>query len=201
MKAEEQAQGEAHVMALLFEPLEDLGLGRPTTLTIEKYEKMKRTVCQVLAARSEAVLTELKDWALAHPGGPNRDRVPVGAHLVEQAQKIMPEPVDCGPSPLMYSIFGHQLGVKAIEEGWAPELMNWLKSRPLGERRWPERWTVSQIKDAAREPMRRFRDIEFRLADGREISPGDRAFRDRRRAAIRACEDIANSNDEKEAQA
>lgn len=192
MDSEAQAEGEQRVMVILFEPLEDLGLGRPTTTTIDGYQKMKRTVCQCLAAKTEPVLCELREWSLAHPGGPNRDRVPIGVHILAQAKRLAPPPSQFTPSPLIDAIFSAQLGRDAIKGGWAPELLGWVRSRPTGEREWPKAWTVTQIKNSACDALRRLEDIEFREGRGAIIDAEDVAFRDRRLAALQKCADIAD---------
>ncbi len=191
MDAKEQADGEKRVMTLVFTQLEDLGLGRPTTTTKAGYEKMKQTVCQCLAGVEAAALAELCDWAQAHPGGPNKDRVPIGLKLLERAREISPPDTKAAPSPLMQSIFRADLGRRAIREGWSVELLKWVRARPAGERKWPGGYTQDQIKQQAYEPRRRLGDIELRLSEGRAVSDDEAAFRDRRLAALRECEDIA----------
>ena len=72
---------------------------------------------------------------------------------------------------------------------WAPELHVWLK----GNRQWPGAWTLSKIRESADDGMRRLRDIESRLARVGEVSREEEQFRQKRRAAIRACEDMVAS--------
>lgn len=190
MDAAAQAAGEARVMALLFEPLEGLGLGRPTTTTKAGYEKMKRMVCACLAALSEAQLNELREWAQAHPGGPQKDRVPNGQVLLARVKATTRPTGGKSVSPLMQEVFANQLGADAIKDGWAPELMKWFRAVPLGERKWPGGFTVGQIKKDAYQAIRRQRDIQMHLDNGDSITADDRAFFDRREAAMQECRDV-----------
>ena len=190
MDAAAQAAGEARVMALLFEPLEGLGLGRPTTTTKAGYEKMKRMVCGCLAALSEAQLNELREWAQTHPGGPQKDRVPNGQVLLQRVKDTTRPTGGRSVSPLMQEVFANQLGADAIKDGWAPELMKWFRAVPLGGREWPKAFTVSQIKKDAYQAVRRQRDIQMRLDRRDAISAEDRAFYDRREAAMQECRDV-----------
>ncbi|WP_197919326.1 hypothetical protein [Thiosulfatihalobacter marinus] len=193
MEAKDQADGEKRVKKLLIEPLENLGLGRPTTVNKAGYEAMVRTLCQLLAGKDADHLEALRDWAAANAGGPQRDRVPIAAKIIEQSRRIAPPRQTGDASPLLRAIFSAELGQRAIREGWAPELLYWLRSRPEGGRQWPSSYAISQIKKNAYDPMRRLDDIEMRLSEGREdeVSQEEHQFRQRRRVRIAECERIA----------
>lgn len=186
MNEKEQAAGEKRVKELLIEPLEALGLTKPGTMRKEQFETMKKELRQMLAYMQPKSLEELREWCAAHPTGKERDRFPIALHILNQARRI--EPPESGPSPLMLKVFGHPLGREAIAKGWAPELLTWLK----GNREWPGNFTLSQIKGAADDPVRRLEDIEIRMARGDAVSAEEAAFRDRRRAALQKCQDIAD---------
>ncbi|SMP32110.1 hypothetical protein [Shimia sagamensis] len=194
MDAAAQAEGEKRVMALLFDPLEGLGLGKPTTTNKAGYEKMKRMVCGCLAHLTEAQLGELREWAQAHPGGPQKDRVPNGQVLLARVKDTTRPTGGKSVSPLMQEVFSNQLGADAIKGGWAPELMKWFRVVPLGERKWPQGYTVSQIKKDAYQSIRRQRDIQMRLDRRDAISAEDQAFYDGREAAMQECRDVRKQN-------
>mgnify|MGYP000845493089 FL=1 len=196
MDAAAQAAGEARVMALLFDPLEGLGLGRPTTTTKAGYEKMKRMVCGCLAALSEAQLNELREWAQAHPGGPQKDRVPNGQVLLGRVKDTRRPTGGKSVSPLMQEVFANQLGADAIRDGWAPELMKWFRAVPLGERKWPGGFTVSNIQKDAYHAVRRQQDTQMRIDRGDVISAEDQAFYDRREVAMQECRDVRQAASE-----
>ncbi len=186
MNEKEQAAGEKRVKELLIEPLEALGLTKPGTMRKEQFETMKKELRQMLAYMQPKSLEELREWCEAHPGGKERDRFPIALHVLKEARRI--EPPETGPSPLMLKVFAHQMGQAALAVGWAPELLIWLK----GNREWPGAWTISKIKAEADDPMRRLQDIEARMARGGVVSAAETAFRDRRRAALQKCRDIAD---------
>lgn len=186
MNGKEQAAGEKRVQELLIAPLEALGLTKPGTMRKEQFETMKKELRQMLAYMQPMNLEELRDWCETHPGGKERDRFPIALHILKEARRI--EPPETGPSPLMIKVFAHPAGREAIAKGWSPELLTWLK----GNRAWPGNFTLSQIKAAADDPMRRLEDIEARLTRGGDVSTEETRFRDRRRAALQQCRDIAD---------
>ena len=184
MDEKQQAAGERRVKALLIEPLERLGLAKPSTLRKDGFDDMKRELQQKLAYMTEGGLNALREWVELHPGGKEKDRFPIALHILKQANKI--EIPDTGPSPLCLKIFAHDTGRVALEKGYAPELLRYVK----GARDWPGNWTMAQIIRDADRPAARLRDIELKLAEGREVSPDDDKFRTARRAIIRQCEEI-----------
>ena len=186
MDVKEQALGEQRVQAMLIAPLEALGLTKPSTLTKAQYGVMLTELRQKLAYMTPGNLAVLRDWVEAHPGGKDKDRFPIGLKILNKAREIQP-PVS-GPSPLMLKVFGHQLGQEALAGGWAPELLRYLR----GAREWPGRYTVSQIRREADEPVRRLADIEMRAGRGDRLSLEDETFRDKRQRALRECQGIAD---------
>jgi hypothetical protein len=184
MDEKQQAEGERRVKALLIEPLERLGLAKPSTLRKDDFAAMKRELQQKLAYMSEGGLGALREWVEAHPGGKDRDRFPIALHILKQARKI--EIPDTGPSPLCLKIFAHDTGRHALEKGHAPELLRHVKAA----REWPGSWTMAQIIKDADRPAARLRDIELKLSQGREVSADDQKFRTARRAIIQECEEI-----------
>lgn len=186
MNSEDQASGEKRVKSTLIEPLQRLGLTRPTTLNAAKFQDMLNELAQRLAYLSEENLLALSDWVQANPGGPNGDRFPIALKILAEARKV--QQPDGGPSPLIRSVFGNALGQEALAAGWAPELL--LNLRKF--RKWPGGFTVSQIRDSAHDALRRLEDIEMRLTRGREVSPDDAAWRHKRRAQLQKCQDIAD---------
>ena len=194
MDAKEQAEGEKRVRDLLIQPLEDLGLGKPTTTTKDQFTRMKRTLEMGLAWMREEHLAELLAWARNHAGGPNRDRFPIANELMKQADQYRADAGPASPSPLMRNFFASAAGAAAIREGWAPEMLQWFRDLPMGERKWPGAFTVDGVKAKAYDPRRKLEDIELRLSDGRdaEVTPEEKVFRDRRLAKIRECQAIAD---------
>ncbi|MDE4302864.1 hypothetical protein PXK30_05240 [Phaeobacter gallaeciensis] len=186
MDAKEQAAGENRVQEILIAPLEALGLARPSTSTLAKFEVMKKELRQKLAYMSEDGLTELREWIEAHPEGKNKDRFPIALKILAKARKL--EAPDTGPSPLMLNVFRDELGLRAIRQGWAPELLAFIK----GARDFPGPWSQTKIREQADDPVRRLEDIEMRLARGDAISAEEDRFRLQRRAALQTCQDIAD---------
>jgi|GEM_PF-395833 len=184
MDAKQQSDGEKRVQSMLIDWLEAMGLTKPSTMRKDQFETMKKELRQMLAYMQPKGLETLRDWCAAHPGGRDRDRFPIALKILERARHI--EPPDTGPSPLMLNVFGHDLGLQAIQKGFAPELLTYLKAA----REWPGNYTQSQIKMQADDPVRRLEDIELRMSRGDDVAPGEAEFRDRRLAALRKCQAI-----------
>jgi hypothetical protein len=187
MEAIEQATGEKRVMDVLITPLEEMGLGKPSTILKPDWPRSKTVLCQKLAYMTEVGLVELREWVETHAGGKQRDRFPIPMHITKEGWRI--EEPNVGPSPFILSIFRNALGQAALKAGWAPELLEQVKAK-RGE--WPGPWTVTKIKESADGAMRRLEDIELRLSHDDEISKEDAMWRDQRLAAIRKCQDIAD---------
>jgi hypothetical protein len=185
MNSAEQAAGEARVRQLLIEPLEKLGLGRPTGLTIEKFEAMKTELAKKLAYMSALHLAALREVVETHPAGKDKTRFPVAATILGWAGQIQPPGDDA--SPLIRAVFASRLGQDAIAGGWSPELLEQLRR----ERRWPVSYTVTQIKRQAETDLRRMQDLDARLARGAAMTPAEAEFRARRQVALDKCARIA----------
>lgn len=186
MNSEDQLAGEKRVRDILIDPLLRLGLSRPTTMKESLFQAMLRELELILAYMAAGNLLALGEWVQAHPGGPNGDRFPIAVKILPEARKL--QSPDGGPSRLARNVFAHDLGREAIAQGWAPELLANINA----VHKWPGAYTVSQIRAAARDAVRRLDDIDMRLARGDEISADDTAWRTRRRIAIQKCQDIAD---------
>ncbi|AGT07894.1 hypothetical protein JCM7686_0785 [Paracoccus aminophilus JCM 7686] len=184
MNSEEQAQGEKRVLRLLVEPLKRRGLAKPSSLTVADFEEMVRDMCARLAYMSDGSLMALEEQVAASPGGKDRDRFPISNQILQWAGEIQP-PGDSA-SPLIRAVFSHACGQTAIAEGWAPELLFDLRKN----RRWPSAWALGTIRDGAASTLRRYRDLEGRLAQEGELGPVDRDWWDRRNAALQRCREI-----------
>lgn len=182
-----QKAGEARVQAKLIDPLIRLGLAKPSTLTVAQFSDMLGGLCQYLAYMTTEDLSELVEKVSANPGGKDRDRFPIANKILPWARDIA-EP-DHGPSPLMLKVFAHRDGRAALDKGWAPELLAHIRAA----RRWPGAYVLSQIKDGASAAVRRLEDVEMRLSRGEEVPKNDADWRNKRRAALRRCEDIADA--------
>lgn len=185
MDQREQQDGEHRVRERLILPLQRLGLGKPTGLTKDGFEAMQVEMCQKLARMSDLNLDALCEICAAHPGGKAGDRFPIGTEILKHAATLQPPEDDA--SPLMRAVFGHALGEEAIRDGWAPELLVHLRRH----RAWPKNFVIGQLRDSAREAVRRLEAVQRAIMEGREITSEERAFHDRRRAALAKCESIA----------
>ncbi|SPJ27640.1 hypothetical protein [Falsiruegeria mediterranea] len=187
MDDKEQAEGEKRVREHLIEPLLALGLARPTTLTKAAFETMLRTLAQMLARMSEAELAVLKAWALKNPGGPNRDRFPIAAHMLAAAKTIRPpDKTDAGP--FARRVMASPAGDEAFKHGFAPELLAYVRANPG---KWPQSLTLEKLRNQARPAYVRFEDLLLRENRDQEISPADRRFLANRKAQIDTCCQIA----------
>lgn len=184
MDSVEQAAGEKRVKDLLIEPLLRQGLGKPTTVDKAGFAAMQTDLCQRLAYMSPVSLEALAQVCAAHPGGPQKDRFPIGRDILDHAGKIQP-PSDDG-SPLLRAVFSQQLGLDALVEGFAPELYGEIKR----VRKWPNPFVVNQIKGRASDNIRRMRTYDERLAGGDVLAARDDDWRRYRLEVIRRCERI-----------
>lgn len=87
-------------------------------------------------------------------------------------------------SPLIRKVFAARLGEAALAQGFAPELMRWLRSN----RQWPSSFVVSGIRDGARDNLRRAEDLRATQGRGQELSMADLAWLDARQAEIARCQ-------------
>lgn len=170
---------------VLIEGLERRGLARPSNLNRVQYDAMAKDLCEKLAYMTDLNLAALEEQAAASPGGKDRDRMPIANKILEWAAQIQP-PEDT-VSPLMRAVFAAALGVDAMRDGWAPELLGHLRKH----RQWPGAYAVGQVKMAGLEAHRRLVIVEERMAAGVEIGPDDRAWRERRLQQLARCQRIA----------
>lgn len=180
---DEQAQkaGERRVRLLLVEQLERLGLTRPAGMTKAKFEAMQDELCQRLAYMTPDGLGALAEDMAARGGGKDRDRFPLAQRVLERARHIEVPPADA--SPLIRKVFAARVGDEALREGFAPELMRWLRMN----RQWPSTFVVSGLRDAARDSIRRAEDLRRAAEAFDSISAADRTWFDARQAAVARC--------------
>lgn len=182
MESREQAAGEKRVMERLIQPLLRRGLMKPGGMTKAAFEDMQADIAKKLAYMTDLNLGALEEVAAAMPGGKGRDRFPIANNILAEAARIQP-PAESS-SPLMLSVFRNDLGRSALDGGWAPELLGWLRTN----RKWPGAYSVSRIRDGAEEACRHLRALERRIAEGGTLSPTEERWRDERKAVIRRCE-------------
>lgn len=185
MDSIEQEKGEKLVKEVLVEGLLRRGLAKPSRLNKDQFEASVDDLCKRLAYMTPANLAALQEVAAARPGGKLRDQMPIANTILELAADIQAPPEDA--SPLIRAVFANALGAEAIAGGWAPELLAELRRN----RRWPNAWTVTQIKTEAEASVRQLRGLEGRLVRGDNLGPTEAAWRDRRVALLRRCQEIA----------
>ncbi|RWR45207.1 hypothetical protein EOW65_16650 [Sinirhodobacter ferrireducens] len=186
MDSAEQAAGERRVRELLIEPLARRGLARPSSLTRAQYEEMCRDLCARLAYMDSLSLEALEEQVAANPAGKDLDRLPIANRILDWAGQIQP-PRDDSVSPLMRRAFSHRMGAAAIEQGWGPELLDYLRRKRL----WPGEFMVGELRKAGHDNARQMVLIEERLAAGRVVPPEQLRWRDERAAAAARCRRIA----------
>jgi hypothetical protein len=180
---DEQAQkdGEKRVRHLLIDQLERMGLMKPAGMTKALFAAMQDELCQRLAYMSDDGLGALAEDMAGRGGGKDRDRFPLATKVLEQARRIEPPQADA--SPLIRKVFAARLGQEALAQGFAPELMRWLRAN----RQWPSSFVVSGIRDAARDNLRRAEDLQAGYDRGRDMSAADRTWYDARQLEIARC--------------
>lgn len=193
MDSAEQAIGEKRVKQFLIEPLQRRGLAKPSTLTKIQFDDMVKDLCARLAYMTDQNLSALEDQCAGNAGGKAKDRFPIGNHILDWAAQIQSPEGD--GSPLVRAVFSQSLGLDALAQGWAPELLGELKKT----RRWPSSFVVKGIRDRADSNMRQMRRIEDRLALNEFVPPNELDWRDRRLSVIRRCQAIADLGNQNEA--
>ena len=186
MDSAAQADGEKRVKQFLIVPLQRRGLAKPSTLTKGQFEDMVKDLCARLAYMTEQNLQALEDQCAGNAGGKGKDRFPIANHILDWAGQIQSPEGD--GSPLVRAVFSQNLGLDALAQGWAPELLAELKQ----SRRWPNAFVVGRIRERADNSIRQLRRVEERLARGDEVPANEAAWRNRRLSAIRRCQAIAD---------
>lgn len=181
-----QADGEKRVKQHLIKPLQRKGLAKPTTLTKVQFEDMVKDLCSRLAYMSDQNLQALEDQCAGNAGGKMKDRFPIANHILDWAGQIQSPEGD--GSPLVRAVFAQNLGLDALAQGWAPELLSELKQ----SRRWPNSYVVSRIRDRAESAIRQMRSVEGRMARFDDVPPSESEWRNRRLSTIRRCQAIAD---------
>ena len=176
-----QKDGEKRVRHLLIDQLERLGLMRPAGMAKPAFEAMQDELCQRLAYMTADGLGALAEDMAGRGGGKERDRFPLAARVLERARVIEAPQADA--SPLIRKVFAARLGEAALAQGFAPELMRWLRSN----RQWPSSFVVNGIRDGARENLRRAEDLRATQGRGQELGTGDLVWLEARQAEIGRC--------------
>ncbi|MEP3297588.1 MAG: hypothetical protein ABJO27_14145 [Pseudoruegeria sp.] len=185
MDSEAQKAGERCVWQYLIDPLKRRGLAKPSSLTNDLYQDMLKETAQRLAYMSVDGLAALEESAAARPGGKDGDRFPILNNILTLAIDIERPPDDA--SPLLRKVMAHDVGQGAIVEGWAPELLHYVRSKRV----WPKGFALTQVRQSSDDAVRRMRDIERRMASGQTITADEAKWRDRRKASIEKCKSIA----------
>lgn len=187
MNSAEQAAGERRVKQLLIEPLERLGLTKPSNLTLAKFDDMIDELCSKLAYMKELNLQALAEQVAAMPGGKDKDRFPIAAKILGWAVAIQ-QPAD-DVSPFIRAVFAHSIGRQAMAENWAPELLSFIrKNRGV----WPTEFDLRAIKERAANARNQIAAQNDVVRNGGSLSESDQRFRDMRQAAADKCQRIAD---------
>ncbi len=185
MDRAEQVQGEQQVIQFLVEPLQRLGLAKPSTLTIKQFDEMVAELSQKLAYMSRTNLEALAETAAANAGGKEQDRFPIALKILKWAADIQPPGDDA--SPLIRAVFAKPLGRDAVAQGWAPELLAELRQ----SRRWPTDYVVTRIKQKADDAVRQLQRMDAAVGQGDDLPPEQLVWRERRLAITARCAEIA----------
>lgn len=185
MDSAAQAAGERQVRRLLVEPLQRKGLAKPSSLTLDQFREMLDDLCARLAYMTAPGLQALEEVSAQRASGRDHDRFPIANKILEWARDI--EPPEESASPLLRAVFSHQVGLDAIDGGYAPELLSEVRKT----RTFPKDYGVKLIRDRASVAMRRMREIERAMSRGQDVPEGDLRFRDRRLAAVEKCRAIS----------
>lgn len=183
MDEKAQKQGEKRVRELVVTPLIRLGLMKPAGMTKALFEEMQEEICQRLAYMDALSLRGLCEELAGCGGGKERDRFPLATVVLERAVTHQRPVSDA--SPLMRAVFAHAIGEGALEAGFAPELMKWVREN----RKWPGSYVMGKIAESGRDGHRRLDQLQRHIADGRELLEADAVWLKRRLAAVARCQE------------
>lgn len=184
MSSAELCEGKQRVREHLIEPLERLGLRRPSGMTVSQYKVMVEELCGRLSYMTALNLDALVVQVSTLPGGRDGSRFPIAAKILGWAADIQP-PADTA-SPLMLAVFSGPLGRQSMEEDWAPELLSHLRKHRL----WPRGMDLTRIKDRAGEARRRVALVSDRQRRGLSTNEEDLRLVKQRTKAAQKCERI-----------
>jgi hypothetical protein len=171
---DEQTEGEKRAWAILIQPLQDLGLGRPKGATVKQGETMLAELAKGLWRLDGEGLRDLKAWVEVHPEA-LANRWPPMLAILKEARRLHPE--DGRPTGLQRAVFAHAIGQGAIAGGWAPELLAAIKETP----RFPDsEFRLKMIRDKAEPALDRLRRLTDLEAQGRPLPEVDQAWLERR---------------------
>jgi len=185
MDRAEQADGEKRVRELLIEPMERMGLARPSTIKAADWPASVAEICARLAYMGPEKLAALADELITQQARLGKDRMPVPAVILDRAAKVQP-PADSN-SPLITAVFRDRIGREAIAGDWAPELLVAVRRT----RRWPSEYTIGEARSAAREAVRQVQLTRERMARGETVSPEQQHMAEARAGAVERCRAIS----------
>lgn len=161
MGSEKQEAGRDQVRAILLEPLEALGLARPTDLNAASFKKMPNALAKNLAYMGAGALDTLRITVEANLCGSNKNHWPSPAMIYKWARDLEPEPK--GETDLVVSYLRSRAGPRALQGGYIVELRTDLARF----RRPPSVAALEGIQARAQKNARRRTIISENVAVGR----------------------------------
>ena len=184
MNSAEQAAGEKRVQDCLIVPLEGLGLIRPSGMTVAKFEDMLSEVRKKLAYMTALNIRALAEEVMTRIENKGTGRFPIAVDLLVWGARIQ-QPSDDG-SPLIRAVFASDIGQRAMEGDWAPELLRHIRR----VRVWPSAISQREIQEKAVEARRRIEKQNDALRYDEDLSQTEQTFRANRAAAADRCKRI-----------
>ncbi|MBB5515783.1 hypothetical protein FHS89_001803 [Rubricella aquisinus] len=186
MDRQQQADGEKRVKAVLIDPLmTERALKRPAGVTKAQFDAMIEGLTKRLAYMTETNLAALCAHVAARAEGKAKNVLPSSRTILEWARQIQLPPDD--GSPLVRAVFGHRFGQRAIDEGFAPELLASI----LRREGFPNEFGLGQIAKEAAVYVDRMARFEDHLAGGGSLDHLQRKWYEERRATIERCKTYA----------
>ena len=185
MDLQAQKQGEERVEEFLIMPLLRRGLVKPSHLTKGAFDDMVSDLKKRLAYMSADNLAALEEHSSARPSGKGKDRCPIANDILKWSFDFQEPPAD--GSPLLRAMMRHQTGQDAIAEGWAPELFAWVKQH----RQFAKGYALTQIRQSSEANVRRMRDLDRRLQQGRDLTSEETLWRHKRMKEVDLCKALA----------
>jgi len=142
--APNRSEGRERVRRLLLDRLDEAGMKRPKSMTVEAHNRCRGRLVEELDHMSAESLEALADLVIENPRGRGRDEWLPEATIRSMARMLEPRPVE--KSRLLTSWLASVEGPAALAGGYLVELYRHLLAHPNVP---PSRFQIDRLRDEA----------------------------------------------------
>ncbi|MEH6521208.1 hypothetical protein [Sulfitobacter sp.] len=190
MDNDKEETGRKKVRAYFLNPLNEAGMVRKRTDTVEKHKKTMTALADKLAYMSPEKLRGLRQYVVRLASGKAGNVWPSEQSIERAAYDLQTPPPR--KSDYAQSLVRSAMGQRANDEGWVVELFQIAKK--IGPP--PNRYIISKLKEEADDNRRRRGRVAEYIKSGSE-SPHDRAWLAQYHSDLDECLAIINDKSEK----